>query len=151
MYSRNILLLKHLRDDVENVVKKNFINERTPFYFVSTIFLFSSIVLSFMSALYSKENFSDFFPNEGKYYDKPIHDNLVIDKICWYFSQITHHTIILLFFYFFLALINRKSEAYFKMVAPLALTISVLYFYFLFPKQPSVFINFLIIIFFLIL
>ena len=57
MYNKNILLLKNFRDDVENVVKKNFINERTPFYFVSTIFLFSSIVLSFMSALYSKENF----------------------------------------------------------------------------------------------
>jgi hypothetical protein len=135
MYNKNILLLKNFRDDVENVVKKNFINERTPFYFVSTIFLFSSIVLSFMSALYSKENFSDFFPNKGKYYNKDIHDNSVVDKICWYFSQITHHTIILLFFYFFLALINRKSEAYFKMIAPLALTISVLYFYFLFPKQ----------------
>ena len=135
MYNKNILLLKNFRDDVENVVKKNFINERTPFYFVSTIFLFSSVVLSFMSALYSKENFSDFFPNKGKYYNKDIHDNSVVDKICWYFSQITHHTIILLFFYFFLALINRKSEAYFKMIAPLALTISVLYFYFLFPKQ----------------
>lgn len=135
MYTKNILLLKNFREDVENVVKKNFINERTPFYFVSTIFLFSSIALSFMSALYSKENFSDFFPNEGKYYEKVIHDDTVVDKICWYFSQITHHTIILLFFYFFMALINRKSEAYFKMVAPLAMTISVLYFYFLFPKQ----------------
>lgn len=135
MYTKNILLLKNFREDVENAVKNNFINERTPFYFVSTIFLFSSIVLSFMSALYSKENFSDFFPNEGKYYDQFMHDNTVVDKICWYFSQITHHTIILLFFYFFLALINKKSEAYFKMVAPLAMTISVLYFYFLFPKQ----------------
>ena len=135
MYNKNILLLKNFREDVENVMKRNFINERTPFYFVSTIFLFSSIVLSFMSALYSKENFSDFFPNKGKYYDKVIHDHSVVDKICWYFSQITHHTIILLFFYFFLALINRKSEAYFKMVAPLAMTISALYFYFLFPKQ----------------
>ena len=135
MYTKNILLLKNFREDVENVVKRNFINERTPFYFVSTIFLFSSIALSFMSALYSKENFSDFFPNEGKYYDKVMHDNTVVDKICWYFSQITHHTIILLFFYFFMALINRKSEAYFKMVAPLAMTISLLYFYFLFPKQ----------------
>ena len=135
MYTKNILLLKNFREDVENVVKRNFINERTPFYFVSTIFLFSSIALSFMSALYSKENFSDFFPNEGKYYDKVMHDNTVVDKICWYFSQITHHTIILLFFYFFMALVNKKSEAYFKMVAPLAMTISVLYFYFLFPKQ----------------
>ena len=75
MYNKNILLLKNFRDDVENVMKKNFINERTPFYFVGTIFLFSSIVLSFMSALYSKENFSDFFPNKGKYYDKVIHDH----------------------------------------------------------------------------
>ncbi len=135
MYRKNMLLLKNIREDVENVVKNAFINERTPFYFVSTIFLFSSIILSFMSALYSTENFSDFFPNEGKYYEKKIHDNTVVDKICWYFSQITHHTIILLFFYFFLALINKKSEAYFKMIAPLAMTISVLYFYFLFPKQ----------------
>lgn len=135
MYNKNILLLQAFRNDVGNAVKKNFVNERTPFYFVSTIFLFSSIVLSFMSALYSKENFSDFFPTEGTYYEKRIHDDSVVDKICWYFSQITHHTIILLFFYFFLALINRKSEVYFKMVAPLALTISVLYFYFLFPKQ----------------
>ena len=135
MYNKNFLLLQNFREDVENVVKNNFINERTPFYFVSSVFLFSSIVLSFMSALYSKENFSDFFPNKGKYYGKIIHDNSTVDKICWYFSQITHHTIILLFFYFFLALINKKSEAYFKMIAPLAMTISVLYFYFLFPKQ----------------
>ena len=135
MYNKNLLLLQNFREDVENVVKKNFINEHTPFYFVSTIFLFSSIVLSIMSALYSKENYSDFFPNKGKYYNKIVHDNSIIDRICWYFSQITHHTIILLFFYFFLALINKKSEVYFKMIAPLALTISVLYFCFLFPKQ----------------
>lgn len=135
MYQKNILLLKNFTQDIEKVVVNNFINERTPFYFVSTVFLFFSIVLSFMSALYSKENFSDFFPNPGKYYDKEIHDSSNIDRICWYFSQITHHTIILLFFYFFLALIGRKSEAYFKMVAPLATTISVLYFYFLFPRQ----------------
>lgn len=130
-----MLFLKTIHDDVKHVVKNNFINERTPFYFVSSIFLFSSIVLSCMSALYSKENFSDFFPIKGKYYGKTMHDSSVIDRICWYFSQITHHTIILLFFYFFSALINHKSEAYFKMIAPLAMTISVLYFYFLFPKQ----------------
>lgn len=130
-----MLLLKNFKEDIEKVVSHSFINERTPFYFVSTVFLFSSIVLSLMSAIYGKENFSDFFPNPGHYYDKAIHDVSVVDRICWYFSQITHHTIILLFFYFFLALINRKSEAYFKMVAPLATTISVLYFYFLFPKQ----------------
>ena len=135
MYNKNFLLLKNFKEDIEKVVIHNFINERTPFYFVSTVFLFFSVVLSFMSALYGKENFSDFFPNKGYYYGKEIHDISIIDRICWYFSQITHHTIILLFFYFFLALINRKSEAYFKMVAPLATTISVLYFYFLFPKQ----------------
>ena len=135
MYNKNFLLLKNIKEDIEKVVTHNFINERTPFYFVSTVFLFFSVVLSFMSALYGKDNFSDFFPNAGSYYDKVIHDNSIVDRICWYFSQITHHTIILLFFYFFLALINRKSEAYFKMVAPLATTISVLYFYFLFPKQ----------------
>ena len=77
-----------------------------------------------MSAIYAKENFPDFFPNPGYYYDKAIHDSTTVDKLCWYFSQITHHTLLLLFSYFFLALINRKSELYFKMVAPLALTIS---------------------------
>ena len=116
-------------------IKISFINERTPFYFISTVFLFITIVLSFLSTIYGHENYADFFPNKGYYYDKEIHDSTCVDKICWYFSQITHHTIILLFFYFFLALINHKSEKYFKMIAPLALTISVLYFYFLFPKQ----------------
>lgn len=135
MYQKKVLLLKNIQENIQECVKNNLINERTPFYFVSTIFLFCSVVLSYMSALYSNENFSDFFPTAGKYYDMPIHDNTIVDKTCWYFSQITHHTIILLFFYFFLALINRKSENYFKMVAPLALTISFLYFFLLFPKQ----------------
>lgn len=128
-------MIEYFQSGIKNVVKKTFINERTPFYFISTVLLFFSIILSIMSALYSKDNFSDFFPNEGYYYDKKIHDNTNIDKLCWYFSQITHHTIILLFFYFFLALINLKSEPYFKMIAPLSLTISFLYFYYLYPKQ----------------
>ena len=132
-------------------LKRNIINERTPFYFISTIFLLFSIILSFLSTINSKENISDFFPNEGYYYNNKIHDNSIVDKICWYFSQITHHTIILLFFYFFLALINRKSEAYFKMIAPLALTVSVLYFYFYILNKILKYINFLIITFFLIL
>jgi len=131
MYESSTLLLKNIQEKVQ----KSFINERTPFYFVSTSFLFVTIVLSIMSALYTNDNFSDFFPKSGYYYDKYIHDDSIVDRLCWYFSQITHHTIILLFFYFFLALINIKSETYFKMVAPLALTISVLYFYFLYPKQ----------------
>ena len=119
----------------QHTLKNTFINERTPFYFISTIFLFITIILSLISTFHLNENFSDFFPNKGTYYNKEIHDKTYVDKICWYFSQITHHTLFLLFFYFFLALINRKSESYFKMVAPLALTVSVLYFYFLYPKQ----------------
>ena len=129
------LLLNNIEEHIHHTIKNNIINERTPFYFLSTVFLLFTIILSYLSAYFAKDNFSDFFPNPGFYYDKPIHDSTIVDKTCWYFSQITHHTIILLFFYFFMALINRKSEGYFKMVAPLALTISVLYFYFLFPKQ----------------
>lgn len=122
-------------ENIQNHIKNTLINERTPFYFISSVFLFVTILLSITSALYSTENYSDFFPNKGLYYGKPIHDSTIVDRICWYFSQITHHTLLLLFGYFFMALINRKSEAYFKMVAPLALTISVLYFYLLYPKQ----------------
>ena len=125
-----VVLFKNIKN-----MKISFINERTPFYFISTIFLFITIILSFLSTIYCQDNYADFFPNKGFYYGKKIHDFTCVDKICWYFSQITHHTIILLFFYFFLALMNYKSEKYFKMIAPLALTISVLYFYFLFPKQ----------------
>ena len=66
---------------------------------------------------------------------KVIHDKSCADKLCWYFSQLTHHTIFLLFTYFVMALLNIKSDKFFKMVAPLALTISVLYFYFLYPRQ----------------
>ena len=139
MYQNSALIIrnltKNITKNVENTVKNTFINERTPFYFISTAFLFVTIILSFMSALHTNENYADFFPNAGEYYGTPIHDNTIIDKLCWYFSQITHHTIILLFFYFFLAFINVKSEKFFKMIAPLALTISVLYFYLLFPRQ----------------
>jgi hypothetical protein len=111
------------------------VNERTPFYLISTIFLFISIILSFSNTFYTTKCSADFFPIKGNYHGKEIHDSSYIDKLCWYFSQITHHTIFLLFSYFFLALINLKSEKFFKMVAPLALTISVLYFYYLYPKQ----------------
>ena len=109
--------------------------ERTPFYLIATIFLFITIVLSFVSTFSAKNNGADFFPVGGSYYDKPIIDNTIVDKLCWYFSQLTHHTIFLLFTYFAMALLNIKSEKFFKMVAPLALTVSVLYFYFLYPKQ----------------
>lgn len=109
--------------------------ERTPFYLIATIFLFTTIILSLVSVFHAKNNGADFFPAGGTYYDKHIHDNTIVDKLCWYFSQLTHHTIFLLFTYFTMALLNIKSEKFFKMVAPLALTISVLYFYFLYPKQ----------------
>jgi len=111
------------------------INERTPFYLVSCIFLLTNIILSLIATFNKTTNGCDFFPIGGDYYDKQIHDSSFVDKLCWYFSQLTHHTIFLLFTYFLMALLNVKSEKFFKMVAPLALSISVLYFYFLYPKQ----------------
>ena len=109
--------------------------ERTPFYLIATIFLFTAIVLSFVSTFNTKNNGADFFPSGGIYNNKEIIDDTIIDKLCWYFSQLTHHTLFLLLTYFIMALLNVKSEKFFKMVAPLALTVSVLYFYFLYPKQ----------------
>jgi len=111
------------------------ITERTPFYLIGTIFLFTTICLSFVATFHIKTNGADFFPNETIIKDKKIHDKSFADKLCWYFSQLTHHTLFLLFTYFFMALLDIKSEKFFKMVAPLALTISVLYFYFLYPRQ----------------
>ena len=111
------------------------ITERTPFYLIGTIFLFITICLSLVTTFHMKNNCADFFPNEVEIKGKKIHDNSFPDKLCWYFSQLTHHTIFLLFTYFVMALLDIKSEKFFKMVAPLALTISVLYFYFLYPKQ----------------
>jgi len=109
--------------------------ERTPFYLIGTIFLFITICLSLITTFHIKTNGSDFFPNEAIIKGKKIHDNTFVDKLCWYFSQLTHHTIFLLFTYFLMALLNIKSDKFFKMVGPLAMTISVLYFYFLYPKQ----------------
>ena len=111
------------------------ITERTPFYLIATIFLFVTIILSIVSTFNIKNNGADFFPVGGLYNEQSIIDNTIVDKLCWYFSQLTHHTIFLLFTYFTMALLNVKSEKFFKMVAPLALTVSVLYFYFLYPKQ----------------
>ena len=111
------------------------INERTPFYLVSCIFLLTNIILSLIATFNKTTNGCDFFPIGGDYYDKQIHDSSFVDKLCWYFSQLTHHTIFLLFTYFLMALLNVKSEKFFKMVAPLCLCVSVLYFYFLYPKQ----------------
>lgn len=109
--------------------------ERTPFYLISVIFLFITIVLSLITTFSIKRNGNDFFPLGGLYKSKPIIDDTFVDKLCWYFSQLTHHTLFLLFSYFFMALLNIKSVKFFKMIGPLALTISVLYFYFLYPKQ----------------
>jgi hypothetical protein len=107
----------------------------SPFYLIATIFLFVTIILSIVSTFNIKNNGADFFPVGGLYNEQSIIDNTIVDKLCWYFSQLTHHTIFLLFTYFTMALLNVKSEKFFKMVAPLALTVSVLYFYFLYPKQ----------------
>jgi hypothetical protein len=117
------------------IIKNSIYNERTPFYLIATVFTFVAIIMSLIGTFNSYNNSSDFFPSGGEYYGKKIHDKNFIDKICWYFSQLTHHTLFLLFSYFFLALITLRSEKFFKIIAPLALTISVLYFYFLFPKQ----------------
>ena len=113
------------------------INERTPFYFVASISLFITIVLSLQDTFYSNKNFSDYYPQKCYYYGKPIHDNhILIHKLAYYFSQFTHHTLFFCcFFIFFLYLLNYKSEKFFKIIAPIAMTISVLYFYFLYPKQ----------------
>lgn len=110
-------------------------NERSPFYLIGTIFLFTAIVLSLVSTFHIQNNGADFFPKGGFYHGKYIIDGTFVDKLCWYFSQLTHHTLFLLFTYFFMALLNIRSVKFFKIVAPLALTISVLYFYFLYPKQ----------------
>jgi len=110
-------------------------NERTPFYLIGTVFLLTAIVLSGVGTFRSQHNGSDFFPQGGYYRGKYILDGSAIDKICWYFSQLTHHTLLLMFTYFAMALLNIRSVKFFKIIAPLALTISVLYFYFLYPKQ----------------
>ena len=113
----------------------SFLNERTPFYLIGTIFLLTTIVLSLISTFHIKTNGPDFFPEGGYYKGKCIIDDSFVDKLCWYFSQLTHHTLFLMFTYFFMALLNIRSVKFFKIIAPLALTISVLYFYFLYPKQ----------------
>jgi|TARA_B110000483_G_scaffold237379_1_gene312037 hypothetical protein len=110
-------------------------NERTPFYLISVIFLFITIILSLITTFSINSNGNDFFPLGGVYNSINIIDDSFVDKLCWYFSQLTHHTLFLLFSYFFMALLNIKSVKFFKMIGPLALTISVLYFYFLYPKQ----------------
>jgi hypothetical protein len=113
----------------------SFLNERTPFYLIGTIFLLTTIILSLISTFHIKTNCSDFFPEGGYYKGKYIKDDSFVDKLCWYFSQLTHHTLFLMFTYFSMALLNIRSVKFFKIIAPLALTISVLYFYFLYPKQ----------------
>ena len=92
----------------------NMVNERTPFYLISCIFLLTNIILSLVATFNKDTNTSDFFPIGGEYYGKQIHDASFVDKLCWYFSQLTHHTIFLLFTYFFMALLNVKSEKFFK-------------------------------------
>lgn len=110
-------------------------NDRTPFYFIATIFLLITIILSLVATFSTQNNSSDFFPMGGYYNNTFVNDNTIIDKLCWYLSQLTHHTLLLLFFYFFMALLKKRSVKFFKIIAPLALTISVLYFFILFPKQ----------------
>ena len=65
------------------------------------------------STFTTNKNFSDFFPTPTMYKGKHFHDETAIDKICWYFSQITHHTLFLLFAYFLMALFNKRSRSIF--------------------------------------
>ena len=60
------------------------INERTPFYLVSCIFLLTNIILSLIATFHKNTNSSDFFPNGGLYYGKPVHDVSFVDKLCWF-------------------------------------------------------------------
>ena len=113
------------------------INDRTPFYFLASVSLFATIVLSLLDVFYNNKNFSDFYPNKGYYYGKLIHDKTIIDKLAYYFSQFTHHSLFLLFFYFFSCLLNKKSEQFFKIIAPIAMTISILFFYYIYPTRET--------------
>lgn len=119
----------------ENFAFKDIFNERTPFYFIATISLFITIVLSLIGVFRATKNTGDFFPEPGIYQGKPVHDKTFVDRLTHYFSQFTHHTIFLLFFYFLSSLLNYNSTTYFKIIAPIALTISILYFYHLYPRQ----------------
>ena len=92
------------------------LTERTPFYLIATIFLLVTIILSIIATFHIQKNGADFFPIEDVYNGKKIHDNTIVDKICWYFSQLTHHTVILLFSYFTMALLNVKSEKFFNCI-----------------------------------
>jgi hypothetical protein len=112
------------------------VNERTPFYLTSTLFLFTTILFTVVSTFYSPNNGTDFFPQGGSYQGNYIQDHSPLHKIAWYFSQFTHQIVLLLFFYFFMALFHRKSIPWFKMIAPAVLSIGILYVYLLYPKQP---------------
>ena len=111
-------------------------NQRTPFYFVGTIFLFATLILSLWETFHIQKNGSDFFPQGGYYQGKYILDDSLVDKLCWYFSQLTYLSTLFLFLYFLMSLLKIRSDTLFKIIAPPAITISVLYFYFLYPKQP---------------
>ena len=110
MYEQSAIILRKLRNRVDEFpISISFINERTPFYFISTAFLFVAIILSLITTLQQKDNYNDFFQNLV-FTIKMIHDSTIVDKLCWYFSQITHHTLILLFLFFLLSLtINQNN------------------------------------------
>ena len=49
------LLLTNFQN-LQYTLKNTFINERTPFYFISTVFLFVTILLSLVSTFHLNEN-----------------------------------------------------------------------------------------------
>ncbi len=110
-------------------------NDRTPFYLTGSIFLLASIVLSIVMTFQTNHNYADYFPAGKMFEGKQLLDNTTGGKIMWYFSQITHQMQFLLFAYFVMRVFNKKSNTFFKMISPLCLTVSALYFYLLYPKQ----------------
>ena len=71
-------------------------NERTPFYIITTIFLFITIVLSLITTFHLNNNGADFFPNPGIYKGKFIHDN----NLWINYVGIFHKLLIILYFFY---------------------------------------------------
>ena len=63
------------------------------------------------------------------------HDGSYVEKLSYIFSNNPSYFIFIICIFLYGSYKSSKSEMYFKMVAPLAMTISVLYFYFLYPRQ----------------
>ena len=93
-------------------------------------FLATSIAMSIKEALDDEAlPCADFNPN-GK-------DTPTWRRMMWYFSQLTYVSQITLCMYHGLKLIGIQSDDLFAGVAPICLTVNILYFKVLFPKKAS--------------